>query len=94
MACAVIFGIAGARYGEITLKNGRVKPANFDSYQMRRIDEAPTIEVHIVASAEPAGGMGESVTSAIVPVVAKAILAATGKRVRKLPVAAALKQPL
>ncbi len=91
---AIIFGITAALHGEITLKNGRVEQSNFDTYEMVRIDEAPAIEVHIVQSAEPPGGMGEAGTSAIVPAVANAIFAATGKRLRKLPVdTTALKQP-
>jgi isoquinoline 1-oxidoreductase beta subunit len=91
---ATIFGITAALHGEITLKNGRVEQSNFDTYEMLRIDAAPAIEVHIVASAEPPGGMGEAGTSVIVPAVANAIFAATGKRLRKLPVdATALKQP-
>jgi isoquinoline 1-oxidoreductase beta subunit len=91
---AIIFGITAALHGQITLKNGRVEQSNFDSYQMLRIDEAPVIEVHIVQSSEPPGGMGECGTSAIVPAVANAIFAATGKRLRKMPVdATALKQP-
>jgi isoquinoline 1-oxidoreductase beta subunit len=90
---AINFGITAALHGEITLKNGRVEQANFDSYQMLRMDEAPAIEVHIVQSLEPPGGMGEAGTSAIVPAVTNAIFAATGKRLRKLPVdAAALRQ--
>jgi isoquinoline 1-oxidoreductase subunit beta len=83
---ATVFGITAALYGEITLKDGRVEQTNFDSYQMLRIDEAPAIEVHIVQSTEPPGGMGEAGTSAIVPAVTNAIFAATGKRLRKLPV--------
>jgi len=90
---AIIFGITGALYGEITLKNGRVEQTNFDTYQMLRMNEVPAIEVHIIQSSEPPGGMGEPGTSAIVPAVTNAIFAATGKRVRKLPVdTAALKQ--
>jgi isoquinoline 1-oxidoreductase subunit beta len=74
--------------------DGRVEQTNFDTYQMLRMNEAPAIEVHIVASSEPPGGMGEAGTSAIVPAVANAIFAATGKRLRKMPVdTAALKQP-
>jgi isoquinoline 1-oxidoreductase beta subunit len=92
---AVIFGITAALYGEVTLKDGRVEQTNFDTYQMLRINEAPAIEVHIVQSFEPPGGMGEPGTSAIVPAVTNAIFAATGKRLRKLPVdATALKQPV
>jgi isoquinoline 1-oxidoreductase beta subunit len=90
----VIFGITAALYGQITLKNGRVQQSNFDSYQMLRMNEAPAIEVHIVQNSEPPGGMGECGTSLIVPAVANAIFAATGKRLRKMPVdVAALKQP-
>ncbi len=90
---AVIFGVTAALYGEITISNGRVEQTNFDTYQMLRINEAPAIEVHIVASAESPGGMGEPGTSAIVPAVANAIFAATGKRLRKMPVdVAALKR--
>jgi isoquinoline 1-oxidoreductase beta subunit len=90
----IMFGATAALYGEITLKNGRVEQTNFDTYQMLRMNEAPTIEVHIVKSAEPPGGMGETGTSAIVPAIANAIFAATGKRLRKMPVdASVLKQP-
>jgi isoquinoline 1-oxidoreductase beta subunit len=83
---AVIFGVTAALYGEITISHGRVEQANFDTYQMLRINEAPAIEVYIVPSFEPPGGMGEPGTSAIVPAVANAIFAATGKRLRKMPV--------
>ena len=91
---AIIFGITAALHGQITLKDGRVEQSNFHDYQMLRINEAPAIEVHIVASSEPPGGIGECGTSAIVPAVANAIFAATGKRLRKMPIDnAALKQP-
>jgi isoquinoline 1-oxidoreductase beta subunit len=91
---AIIFGITAALYGEITLKNGRVEQTNFDTYQALRLNEAPSIEVHIVQNFEPPGGMGECGTSCIVPAVANAIFAATGKRLRKMPVdATALRQP-
>jgi isoquinoline 1-oxidoreductase beta subunit len=92
---AVMFGITAALHGEITLKDGRVEQSNFDSYQILRMNEAPTVEVHIVQNQESPGGMGEAGTSAIVPAVTNAIFAATGKRLRKLPVdATALKQLL
>jgi len=88
---AVIFGITAALYGEITLKDGRVEQTNFDSYQVLRIDEAPTaIDVHLVQNTEAPGGIGEPGTSAIVPAVANAIFAATGKRLRKMPIDAKL----
>jgi isoquinoline 1-oxidoreductase beta subunit len=83
---AIIFGVTAALFGEITLKDGRVEQTNFDTYQVLRINEAPAIEVHIVQSREPPGGMGEAGTSAIVPAVTNAIFAATGKRLRKLPI--------
>ena len=83
---AIVFGITAALHGEISLKNGRVEQTNFDTYQMLRIDEAPIVEVHIIQSSESPGGMGEPGTSAIVPAVTNAIFAATGKRLRKLPV--------
>jgi isoquinoline 1-oxidoreductase beta subunit len=92
---AINFGITAALHGEITLKDGRVEQANFDTYQMLRINEAPDIEVHIVQNFEPPGGMGEAGTSSIVPAVTNAIFAATGKRLRKLPIDnTALKQPV
>jgi isoquinoline 1-oxidoreductase beta subunit len=92
---AIIFGITAALYGEITVKDGRVQQTNFDTYQMLRMNEAPAIEVHIVQSFEPPGGMGETGTSAIVPAVTNAIFAATGKRLRRLPIdATSLKRPV
>jgi isoquinoline 1-oxidoreductase beta subunit len=91
---AIVFGITAALYGEVTLKNGRIEQTNFDSYQMLRMNEAPAIDVYIVQNFEPPGGMGECGTSAIVPAVANAIFAATGKRLRRMPVdVAALKEP-
>jgi isoquinoline 1-oxidoreductase beta subunit len=89
----VIFGVTAALYGEVTLKNGRIEQTNFDSYQLLRLNEAPAIEVHVVPSPETPGGMGEAGTSGIVPAIANAVFAATGKRLRKMPIdASALKQ--
>ncbi len=82
----IIFGITAALWGEITIKDGRVEQGNFDSYRILRMNEAPPIDVHIVQNSEPPGGMGETGTSLIVPAVANAIFAATGKRLRKMPV--------
>jgi isoquinoline 1-oxidoreductase subunit beta len=86
MESGIIFGITAALFGEITIKNGRVEQGNFDDYRMLRINEAPLIEVHLVKSTEAPGGVGEPGTSAVIPAVANAIFAATGKRVRKLPI--------
>jgi isoquinoline 1-oxidoreductase subunit beta len=91
---AIMFGITAALYGNITINNGRVEQSNFDNYPILRMNEAPSVEVHIVQSRESPGGMGEAGTSAIVPAVANAIFAATGKRLRKMPVdSSVLKQP-
>jgi isoquinoline 1-oxidoreductase beta subunit len=91
---AIMFGVTAALYGSITLKDGRVEQTNFDTYQILRMNEAPAIEVHIVQNSEPPGGMGECGTAAIVPAVANAVFAATGKRLRRLPIdTVALKQP-
>jgi isoquinoline 1-oxidoreductase subunit beta len=84
---AIMFGATAALHGEITLKNGRVEQTNFGNYQILRINEAPVVEVHIVKSAEPPGGMGEPGTAAVAPAITNAIYAATGKRIRRLPVA-------
>jgi isoquinoline 1-oxidoreductase beta subunit len=62
---AIIFGITAALYGAITLKDGRVEQTNFDTYQILRMNEAPAIEVHIVQSSEPPGGMGEARRSSL-----------------------------
>jgi isoquinoline 1-oxidoreductase beta subunit len=82
----IIFGVSAALFSEITLKDGRVEQSNFHNYRVLRINEAPVIEVHLVKSAEAPGGLGEPPTSAIAPAVTNAIFAATGKRVRKLPI--------
>jgi isoquinoline 1-oxidoreductase subunit beta len=89
MESGIIFGITAALFGEITIKDGRVEQGNFDDYKMLRIDEAPLIDIHLVKSMEPPGGVGEPGTSAVIPAVTNAIFAATGKRIRKLPVESA-----
>jgi len=81
----VIFGIGGALYGEVTLKNGRVEQSNFHDVRVLRINETPAIEVHLVRSDEAPGGIGEPGTAVTAPAVANAVFAATGKRIRKLP---------
>lgn len=82
----IIFGITAALYGEITIRDGRVEQRNFTDYRMLRIDQTPSIDVHIVKSAEAPGGIGEPGTAAVAAAVANAIYAATGKRLRQLPV--------
>ena len=81
-----IFGLTAVLHNEITIKNGRVEQTNFSDYRMMRINEAPAIDVHLVKSAEAPGGIGEPGTAAIGAALANAVFAATGKRIRKLPI--------
>ena len=81
----IIFGIGGALWGEVTLENGRVQQSNFHDVRVLRINEAPRIEVHLVRNFEAPGGIGEPGTAVTAPAVANAVFAATGKRIRKLP---------
>jgi len=83
---AVVFGLTAALYGKITFRDGRVEQGNFDSYPMLRMEEMPKVEVHIVPSSMPCGGIGEPGTPPIAPAVTNAIFAATGKRIRNLPI--------
>jgi isoquinoline 1-oxidoreductase subunit beta len=82
----LIFGATAALYGEITIDKGRVQQSNFNDYRMLRIDQAPAIEVHIVKSGEAPGGIGETGTTAAPPAICNAIFAATGVRLRRLPI--------
>jgi isoquinoline 1-oxidoreductase beta subunit len=75
--------------GGITIKNGRVEQSNFFDYDVVRIDEMPKAEVHLVPSNAAPGGIGEASTPGIAPAVCNAIFAATGKRIRSLPISAA-----
>ena len=81
-----IFGLTAALHGAITLKDGRVEQSNFDTYLPMRIDEVPVIETHLVASSEEPGGIGEPPTAVVAPAITNAIFAATGKRIRTLPI--------
>ncbi len=86
---AIIFGLTAAMYGEITLEDGRVEQENFPDYEMIQLAHAPKIEVHLVPSGRPLGGIGEVGTPPIAPALANAIFNATGKRVRELPLSKA-----
>ena len=88
MEGGIIFGLTAALKSEITLKDGRVEQGNFHDYQMLRIFEAPEIEVHIVPSSESPTGVGEPGVPPVAPALANAIFAATGKRIRRLPIRA------
>jgi isoquinoline 1-oxidoreductase subunit beta len=82
----IAFGLTAALKGAITLDHGRVQQGNFHQYDMLRIDEMPQVEVHLVPSQAAPGGVGEASTPGIAPAVTNAIFAATGKRIRKLPI--------
>jgi isoquinoline 1-oxidoreductase beta subunit len=81
-----IYGLSAVLYGAITLSNGRVEQSNFHDYRPVRIDECPVIETHLVKSDESPGGVGEAATAIVGPAVTNAIFAATGKRIRTLPI--------
>ncbi|HEY4265517.1 MAG TPA: molybdopterin cofactor-binding domain-containing protein [Micropepsaceae bacterium] len=86
MQSGAIFGMTAAFYGEMTVKDGQVQELNFDTYRMVRLAEAPKIEVYLVPSGGPKfGGIGECGTATIAPAITNAVFAATGKRVRQLP---------
>jgi isoquinoline 1-oxidoreductase beta subunit len=89
----IIFGISGALWGEITIQNGRVQQSNFHDYRVLRINEAPTIDVLIVRSSEKPGGIGEPGTAVTAPAIVNAVFAATGRRIRKLPLERQLRSP-
>jgi isoquinoline 1-oxidoreductase beta subunit len=85
---AAVMGLSLAKYGEITLKNGRVEQSNFNDFQVARIDESPTVtNVHIVDNGldVPSSGVGEPGMPPFAPALCNAIFAATGKRIRRLP---------
>jgi isoquinoline 1-oxidoreductase beta subunit len=88
MEGGITFGLSAALYGAITLKEGKVEQSNFNDYPMLRINEMPQVEVHIVASTANPSGVGEPGVPPIAPAVANALFAATGKRLRNLPLRA------
>ena len=86
MEGGITFGLSAALFGKITLKDGAVEQANFADYPVVQMRSAPPIEVHLVNSGAPLGGVGETGVPAVAPALAGAIAAATGTRVRRLPV--------
>ncbi len=82
---AVVFGLTAALRGKITIKDGAVEQSNFHDYPLLRMNEIPIVEVHVVQSTEKPTGIGEPGTPPIAPAVANAIFAATGSRLRSLP---------
>jgi isoquinoline 1-oxidoreductase beta subunit len=83
------FGLTAALYGEISFEKGRVKQRNFHDYPVLRINEMPVVEAHIVPSVDKMGGVGEPGVPSVAPAAVNAIFAATGKRLRRLPIRAA-----
>jgi CO/xanthine dehydrogenase Mo-binding subunit len=83
---SIVAGLAAALHGEITLENGRVKQSNFHDYPLLRISEMPVVSVHLVASHEEPGGVGEPAVPPLAPAVTNALFALTGTRVRRLPI--------
>ncbi len=81
----VIFGMTAALHGRITVDNGRVVQSNFHDYPILRMFEVPPFEVHLIASEDKPGGVGEIGTTLPSPALLNAIHAATGKRLRQLP---------
>ena len=81
----IVYGFSAALKGAITIERGRVVQGNFNHYDVLRINEMPVVEVYIVPSQAAPGGTGEASTPSIIPAVANAIFAATGKRLRKPP---------
>jgi len=85
---AIVFGLSAALWGEVTITGGQVKQTNFNSYRVLRSNELPQLEVHLLDSDAPPGGIGEPAVALVAPAICNAIFAATGKRLRSLPIAA------
>ena len=85
MESGITFGLSAALYGAITIKDGRVEQENFDDYPIVRMWAMPRVEVHIIDSSEAPGGVGEPPLPPVAPALVNAIFAATGERLRDLP---------
>ena len=86
MQGSIIFGLGATLHSEMTVRDGRVNESNYDDYPVVRFDETPKINVSIIPSTEEPGGVGEPGLPPIAPAIANAVFAATGKRLRKLPI--------
>ena len=90
---AVVFGLTATLKSAITFKEGKAEQSNFHDFPLLRMDEMPQVEVHIVASTHPPTGIGEVAVPLVGPAVANAVFAATGRRIRKLPITPADLKP-
>lgn len=86
IAGGIVFGLTATLKGEIRIKNGRSEQSNLDDFPLLRMDEMPKVDVYIVPSIQPPTGIGEVGVPPIAPAIANAVFAATGKRIRKLPI--------
>ncbi len=86
MQSGIVFGLTATIKSAITIKSGKTEQTNFDDFPLLRMDEMPKVEVHIVPSTNPPTGIGEAAVPVIAPAVANAVFAATGKRIRHLPI--------
>jgi isoquinoline 1-oxidoreductase beta subunit len=82
---SIVYGLSAALHGKLTITGGKVAESNFHDYPALRMPEMPHIDVHILKSGAPMGGIGEPATAPIAPAVANAVFALTGKRLRTLP---------
>jgi isoquinoline 1-oxidoreductase subunit beta len=82
----IVYGLSAALWGDVTLRNGRVQQSNFNDYRVLRLNETPELEVHVLPGDGPPGGVGELAVPPVAPAICNAIFAATGKRLRSLPI--------
>jgi isoquinoline 1-oxidoreductase beta subunit len=87
---AMIYGLSAALYGKITYADGQVEQSNFHDYPVIRMQQTPEVEISLLRSAEPPGGVGEPGTPPIAPAVANALFVLTGRRIRQLPLSDAI----
>ena len=86
---SIVFGMGAGLMQQITVDKGRVQETNYGNYPVVRMNEAPQIDIVLVKSSEKPGGIGEPATAVVVPAIANAVAALTGKRIRTLPMTAA-----
>jgi isoquinoline 1-oxidoreductase beta subunit len=85
---SVAYGLTAVLLSKITFKDGKVEQSNFHDYPVLRMNQMPRVDIHLVTSNEKPGGIGEPIVATCGPSVANAVFAATGKRIRKLPILA------